>query len=64
MWYIIKEIMGRAKSKIENLPRRITIREKEIFDKKTTAKQFNDYFIDIIPNLVCRIQNHKDINIL
>ena len=33
--------------KIENLPQRIVVREKEIFDKETIAKQFNDYFINI-----------------
>lgn len=60
----MKEIIAKSKPNTRNLPGRIVIGEKEIFDKKTTAKQFNDYFIDIIPNLVCRIQNHKDINIL
>ena len=34
------------------------IGEKEIFDKKTTAKQFNEYFVDTGHN----IQDHRDIS--
>ena len=43
----MKEIIEKTKTKTRNLPGRIVIGEKEIFDKKTIAKQFNDYFINI-----------------
>ena len=37
----MKEIVGKTKTKTRNLLRRITIGEKEIFDKKTITNQFN-----------------------
>ena len=43
----MKEIIGKAKTRARNLPRRIIIGKKQIFDKKTIAKQFNYYFINI-----------------
>lgn len=43
----MKEIIAKSKPNTRNLPGRIVIGEKEIFDKKTIAKQFNDYLINI-----------------
>ena len=57
----MKEIIGKTRTKTSNLPRRIIIREKEIFDKKTIAKQFNHYFINIGPNLASNLQSYKGI---
>ena len=41
------EIIGKTKTKTRNVPR--------IFDKKTIAKQFNDYLSNIGPNLVSNV---------
>ena len=46
-WNSMKEIIAKSKPNTRNLPGRIVIGEKEIFDRKTIAKQFNDYFINI-----------------
>ena len=46
-WNIMKEIIGKTKTKTRNVPR--------IFDKKTIAKQFNDYLSNIGPNLVSNV---------
>lgn len=46
-WNSMKEIIAKSKPNTRNLPGRIVIGEKEIFDEKTIAKQFNDYFINI-----------------
>lgn len=41
--------MGKTKFKTTDLPQRILIGEKEIFDKKTIAKPSDGYFINIWP---------------
>lgn len=59
----MKESNRKYKTKTGNLPRRIVTGVKEIFDKKTIAKQFNDFFIiRIRPYLASKTQNHKDIS--
>ena len=51
----MKEIIGKTKTKTRNLPRSI--------DKKTIPKQFNDYFINIRPNLLAsNVQSSKGIS--
>ena len=49
----------KTKTKKRNLPQRVVIGEKEIFDKETTAKQFNDYFINIGAILAHNFQSYK-----
>ena len=51
----------RKKNKIEDFCQRIVIERKNIFEKKTITKQFNDYFIDIGPNLASNVQTNEDI---
>ena len=58
----MKEIIEKTKTKTTNLPRRFLIGEKEMFDEKTIAKQFNDYFINIGPNLTFIVQSYKGIS--
>ena len=58
MWDIIEETKLHSK----NLPRKIFIGKKEIFDIKTTARQFNNYFINIGHNLAPKMQNHRSIS--
>ena len=59
---IIKEVLGKIKTERRNLPRRIVIGEKEIFDEKTIEKQFNDYFVNIGPNFVSNVKSSKSIS--
>lgn len=45
----------------QNQSRTIVVVEKEIFDKETIEKIFNDYFVDIGPNVASKTQNHEEI---
>ena len=55
-WQVIKEITGKIKFKMAALPRRIIINNQEIYDEKTIANNFNNFFTNIGPNLASKIQ--------
>ena len=54
-WSIMKEAIGKIKQVNNNLPRRLIINNKEIYAKKTIAESFNNYFINVGPNLASKI---------
>ena len=54
-WSIMKEAIGKMKQVNNNLPRRLIINNKEIYAKKTIAESFNNYFINVGPNLASKI---------
>ena len=56
-WSIMKELMGKVKLKSSNLPRRITVNEVDIFDKRKIANEFNTFFTNIGSKLASKIQN-------
>ena len=43
----MKELIGKIKPKSSNLPRRITVNEVDIFDKRKIANEFNAFFTNI-----------------
>ena len=57
---IMKEIIGNKK-RVTNapLPNFITVKNREIFDKKEIAETFNSYFVNIGPNLAASIPESK-----
>ena len=46
-----------TKNRTRNLPQRIVIGEKEMFEKKIFKWQFKDYFINIGSNVASNIQS-------
>ena len=56
-WSIMKELIGKIKLKSSNLPRRITVNEVDIFDKRKIANEFNAFFINIGSKLASKIPN-------
>ena len=54
-WQVIKEITGKTKLKTGNLPRRIITDDTETYDKKIISKTFNEFFINIGPQLAAKI---------
>ena len=54
-WDIIKEVIGKTKLKSNILPRRLITDGIEKYDKKTIANKFNNYFVDVGPNLASNI---------
>ena len=59
MWNIMKEIIENKRVTNAHLPNFITVKNREIFDKKETAKAFNSYFVNIGPNLAASIPESK-----
>ena len=53
----MKELTGKIKPKSSNLPRRITVNDVDIFDKRKIANQFNAFFTDIGIKLASKIPN-------
>ena len=53
----MKELIGKIKLKSSNLPRRITINEVDIFDKRKIANEFNAFFANIGSKLASKIPN-------
>ena len=56
-WSIMKELIGKIKFKSSNLPRRITVNEVDIFDKRKIANEFNSFFTNIGSKLASKIPN-------
>ena len=56
-WSIMKELIGKIKPKSSNLPRRITVNEVDIFDKRKIANEFNAFFTNIGSKLASKIPN-------
>ena len=53
----MKELIGKAKLKSSNLPRRTTVNENDIFDERKIANKFNAFFTNIGSKLVSKIPN-------
>ena len=53
----MKELIGKIKLKLSNLPRRITVNEVDIFDERKIAKEFNAFFANIGNKLASKIPN-------
>ena len=51
----MKEIIGKCKVFRQNLPNNLKINKKSITDKKIIADKFNEFFINIGPNLAAKI---------
>ena len=58
-WNIMKEIIGNKRVTNAPLPNFITVKNREIFDKKEIAETFNGYFANIGPNLAASIPESK-----
>ena len=56
-WSIMKELIGKIKLKSSNLPRRITVNEVDIFDKRKIENEFNAFFTNIGSKLASKIPN-------
>ena len=55
----MKEIIGNKRVTNAPLPNFITVKNREIFDKKEIAETFNSYFVNIGPNLAASIPESK-----
>ena len=51
----MKEIIGKKKCNNERLPKRLIVDKIEIHDAKSITKKFNEFFVNIEPNLANKI---------
>ena len=54
-WEIMKEITGKRKIKLNNLPKMLKKKEGFIYDEEQIANEFNIFFTNIGPNLASKI---------
>ena len=59
-WRVIKEVMEKTKLRTNNLPNRIIVNDREIYDKTDIANNFNKYFVNIGPNLANKIPSNEN----
>ena len=58
-WAIMKEIIGNKRVTNAPFPNFITVKNREIFDKKEIAETFNSYFVNIGSNLAASVPESK-----
>ena len=58
-WGVIKEIIGNKRVANAPLPNFITMKNREIFDKKEILETLNSYFVNIGSNLAASIPESK-----
>ena len=57
----MKDVIGKTKINENRLPKKIALGNKEITDQKTVAKKFNEFYVNVGPNLASKIpQNNND----
>ena len=54
-WKIMKEVIGKKKCNNETLPKYLVVDKIEINDAKSIAEKFNEFFVNIGPNLANKI---------
>ena len=54
-WQIMKNVIGKGKLVNNSLPKHLILNNRNIFDQKTIAKSFNEYFANVGLKLACEI---------
>ena len=54
-WNVMKDIIGKSKIKLTNLPHKVTINKVDVYDKPEIANAFNDFFTNIGQKLASQI---------
>ena len=54
-WQIMKEVTGKGKLVYNSLRKHLILNNRDIFDQKTIANSFNEYFVNVGPKLACEI---------
>ena len=51
----MKEVIGKGKLVNNSLPKHLILSNRNIFDQKTIASSFNEYFANVGPKLACEL---------
>ena len=55
IWKTPEDVTGKTKINENRLPKKIALENKEITDQKTIAEKFNEFFVNVGPNLASKI---------
>jgi hypothetical protein len=58
-WDIMKEIIGKSKTKGNNLPKRLFVDGNETFEKYKIASKINEYFVNVGPDLASKVSKSQ-----
>ena len=58
-WQIIKEVIGKSQVVNNALPTHLILNNRNIFDHKTIANSFNEYFVRVGPKLASEIHQSQ-----
>ena len=56
----MKEVIGKGKLVNNSLLKHLILKNRNIFDQKTIANSFNEYFVNVGPKLTCENRTCKD----
>ena len=56
-WSVIRDLIGKNKNKKNNLPQKLIIEGKLIYQKEVIIEKLNNFFLDVGPNLAAKIPN-------
>ena len=59
----MKEVIGNGKLVNNSLLKHLILKNRNIFDQKTIANSFNEYFVNVGPKLTCEIQLQRSFEI-
>ena len=55
----MKEVIVKGKLVNNSLPKHLILYKRNIFDQKTIANSFNEYFVNVQPKLACEISQSQ-----
>ena len=56
----LKTVIGKTKINENCLPKKIALENKEITDQKTIAEKFNEFYVNVGPNLASKIPQNNN----
>ena len=59
-WKTLKDVIGKTKINENRLPKKIALENKEITDQKTIAEKFNEFYVNVGPNLASKIPQNNN----
>ena len=59
-WGVMKELIGKARNTESSLPIKLLIEKKEVTEIKDIAEEFNNFFMNVGPNLAKKVPNSSN----
>ena len=59
-WKTLKDVIGKTKINENRLPKKIALENKEKANQKTIAETFNEFYVNVGPNLTSKISKNNN----